>query len=77
VSRDELVVRARAWGEREGHEVRIVFEGARSADDEIAAVATAHVGGSLWVVTSDRGLRRRVAPHAERIVGGGSFARSL
>jgi hypothetical protein len=29
------------------------------------------------VVTSDRELRDRVAAHAERIVGGGSFARQL
>jgi hypothetical protein len=28
-------------------------------------------------VTSDRGLRERVRDHAERIIGGGSFARNL
>jgi hypothetical protein len=32
---------------------------------------------AVWVVTSDRELRRRVEPHAERIIGGGSFAREL
>jgi hypothetical protein len=77
MSGDELVERARAWGEREQHEVRVVFEGERSADDEIAAIAAAHEGGPLWVVTSDRELRGRVGAYAERIVGGGSFARSL
>jgi hypothetical protein len=29
------------------------------------------------VVTSDRELRERIAEHAERLVGGGSFAREL
>ena len=76
LGRDELVERARAWGEREGHDVQVVFEGARAADDEIAALAAAH-DGALWVVTSDRGLRGRVRPYAERIVGGGAFARRL
>jgi hypothetical protein len=83
----ELVARTRAWAERDGHELRIVFDGpppedapdvsgARHADDEIAALAAA-ADGEVWVVTSDRGLRARVAPHAARIVGGGSFARTV
>jgi len=76
LSRDELVARAGAWGEREGHEVRVVFEGERSADDEIAELVTS-LEGPLWVVTSDRGLRARVGDRADRIVGGGSFARSI
>jgi hypothetical protein len=75
LGREELVERARAWGEREGHEVRVVFEGARGADNEIAALASAHEGAPLWVVTSDRGLRGRVSPYADRIIGGGSFVR--
>ena len=54
----------------------MIFEGDRSADDEIAALA-AEVEGPLWVVTSDRELRRRVGPYAERIIGGGSFLRGL
>jgi hypothetical protein len=77
LSREELVERSNAWAEREGHEVWIVFEGELSADDEIAAVAAAHKGAQLWVVTSDRELRRRVDPYADRIVGGGAFARML
>jgi hypothetical protein len=31
----------------------------------------------VWVVTSDRELRERVADHVERVLGGGSFAREL
>ena len=72
---DELERRAAAWGEREGHEVRVVWE---PADDRIAAAAEelAAAGTPVWVVTSDRGLKARV-PGAERILGGGSFARLL
>jgi hypothetical protein len=77
LSREELAARAGAWAEREGHELRVVFEGELSADDEIAALAADHEGRPLWVVTSDRELRRRVAPYAERLIGGGSFVRTL
>jgi hypothetical protein len=75
LARDELELRAGAWGEQEGHEVRVVWE---PADDRIAATAQelAAAGTPVWVVTSDRGLKARV-PGAERILGGGSFARSL
>jgi hypothetical protein len=69
----ELVKRAKAWGSCEGHEVVVVFEGAQPADDEIVQLASMHEG-PLWVVTSDRELRHRVAPYADRIIGGGSFA---
>jgi hypothetical protein len=77
IGRNELVERARAWGSREGHEVVAVFEGARSADDEIVALATAQAPGRVWVVTSDRELRARVAPYADRIIGGGTFAKNI
>ena len=72
---DELERRAAAWGAREGHEVQVVWE---PADDRIAATARelAAAGTPVWVVTSDRGLKARVTG-AERILGGGSFARSL
>jgi hypothetical protein len=75
LGRDELERRAGAWGEQEGHDVRVVWE---PADDRIAATAQelAAAGTPVWVVTSDRGLKARV-PGAERILGGGSFARSL
>jgi hypothetical protein len=76
LSRQELVMRAEAWGSREGYDVVVVFEGARSADDEIVELASAHKG-PLWVVTSDRELRHRVVPYADRIIGGGRFARTV
>jgi hypothetical protein len=76
MTRDELERRAAAWGRENGHDVRVVWEGAESADDRIAREA-GELEPPLWVVTSDRELRSRVAGHAERIVGGGSFARQL
>ena len=45
-------------------------------DDRIAREA-AEVDGPYWLVTSDRGLRNRAAAKAERVIGGGSFAREL
>ena len=72
----ELVDRANAWGKANGHDVVVVWEGAETADDRIAREVT-ELDPPLWVVTSDRELRRRVEPHAERILGGGSFAREL
>jgi rRNA-processing protein FCF1 len=56
--------------------VIVVWEGAESADDRIARLAE-ELPPALWIVTSDRELRSRVADHAERVVGGGSFARQL
>ena len=87
LSPDELVARARAWAAREGHELLIVFDGpppeeapdlvgARHADDEIASLA-AEAGKPVWVVTSDRELRARVRGSAERLLGGGAFARMI
>ena len=73
---EELEERSAAWGEREGHEVRIVWESSESADDQIARLVK-ELGPPVWVVTSDRGLRERVRDHTERIIGGGSFAREL
>jgi hypothetical protein len=87
LSRGELVARARRWAAREGHELLIVFDGEAPeqapdvrgsvyADDEIVRIATA-VDVPCWLVTSDRGLRERVGDRAERVVGGGTFARLL
>ena len=47
-----------------------------SADDCIAreAARLAGDGRRVWLVSSDRGLRQRVAPYVERTIGGGSFA---
>jgi len=86
LSAAELVARTRAWATREGHDAVIVFDGpppevagdlvgVPHADDELAARAQgAH--GPVWLVTSDRSLHSRV-PSAERVLGGGTFARTL
>ena len=59
--------------------VTVVGTGAESADDWIAAYSATHAqdGRPLWVVTSDRELRRRVEPYVERTIGGGAFAGEL
>ena len=74
--RAELMERSRAWGVRHGHGVEVVWEGTGTADDEIARRAD-ELEGEIWIVTSDRGLRERVAGDAARVIGGGSFAREL
>jgi hypothetical protein len=76
IPRDELEDLTSRWADAHGHDARIVWEGSQSADDRIAREVAA-VDGPVWVVTSDRELRERVALHVERIVGGGSFAREL
>ncbi len=76
IPKDELVDLAQAWGDVRGHEVLVVWEGSESADDQIAHLV-AELDRPVWVVTSDRELRERIAPHAERVIGGGSFAREL
>jgi hypothetical protein len=85
VSKEELVARSRAWAEREGADLLVVFDGdppeeapdllgsgRRSADDVIAELE-----GPFWLATSDRALRERVGAKAERVLGGGSFLREL
>ena len=76
IGRAELEQRALAWGQEQGHEVVVVWEGAETADDRIAREVR-ELAPPLWVVTSDRELRARVAAHVEEVVGGGSFARRL
>jgi hypothetical protein len=65
-----------AWAEPDGHDVIVVWEGSESADDRIARDVS-QLTPPVWVVTSDRELRQRVADAAARIIGGGTFARSL
>jgi rRNA-processing protein FCF1 len=65
-----------AWAEREGVRPVVVFEGEETADDRIAREA-AQLDEPYWLVTSDRGLRERAGGRAERVIGGGSFAREL
>lgn len=75
VSRAELVRLVDDWAAREGVEARVIWEGAESADDLI--VREADAVERYWLVTSDRGLRRRAGGRAERVLGGGSFLRQL
>jgi predicted RNA-binding protein with PIN domain len=74
--KEELVERARTWADANGHRVEIVWEGRESADDQIARMVE-EADSPVWVVTSDRALRERVAHRAGRMLGGGSFAREL
>ena len=76
MSREELVELVDKWAEREGVDPVVVFETDETADDRIAR-ETAALDGPYWLVTSDRGLRARVAARAERVIGGGSFVREL
>jgi hypothetical protein len=87
LSPDELVAKTRAWAAREGNDALIVFDGPAPedapdvvgtpyADDEIVRLAQ-DAKPPVWVATSDRGLRDRLAGHTERIIGGGTFARRL
>ncbi len=59
--------------------VEVVGTGGGSADDRIVEEARGRGGEGerLWLVTSDRGLRARVGPYAERTIGGGTFAGEL
>jgi predicted RNA-binding protein with PIN domain len=88
IPESELVDLVRAWGEREGVRVVLVFDGkappgdetigtgAESADDWLAREA-ARLRASdqpFWLVTSDRELRARAGSGADRVIGGGAFA---
>ena len=67
-------------GERELDERTVlVGTGGESADEWIERTTAAYVsaGRPYWLVTSDRALRAAAGVHAERIVGGGAFAREL
>ena len=88
----ELVRRCAAWAAAEGHDLVVVFDGpapdveeakvtvlgtgSESADDRLVLLAE-EAAGEVWLVTSDRELRRRVGDFAERVIGGGSFVREL
>ena len=76
IPRDELAELVERWAERHGVDARVIWEGAETADDRIAREA-ANLDGPYWLVTSDRGLRERAAAKADRVIGGGSFAREL
>ena len=85
---ERLVELVRDWAEQNGVQPLVVFDGraplaaedvvgtwGEIADDWIAREAPAHQ--PYWLVTSDRGLRERAGGGAERVIGGGRFAREL
>ena len=91
LSPERLVELLARWAEAEGVEAIAVFDGpapdgvagieavgtgAESADDWITRRA-AELSEPYVLVTSDRQLRERAGGNAERIVGGGAFAREL
>jgi hypothetical protein len=76
IPRDELEELTERWAEDRGHDARVVWEGAETADDLIAR-EVGELEPPVWVVTSDRDLRDRIGDRADRIIGGGSFAREL
>jgi hypothetical protein len=79
VSGDELERLAALWAEANGVHADVVWEGETTADDAIAgrAAELAATGTPYWLATSDRELRERAGPNAERVIGGGSFLREL
>ena len=76
LGRDELAALTENWASREGHRALVFFEGEETADDAIARWA-AVPEGPYWLVTSDRQLRERAGGRAQRVIGGGTFARML
>ncbi len=91
LSPERLVELLAEWAEREGVDAVAVFDGpapepvegvevvgttSESADDWIAR-RSAELEEPYMLVTSDRELRKRAGEGAERIVGGGAFAREL
>jgi hypothetical protein len=92
IPEDELVELAQRWAADRGHRPVIVFDGRapvdapdvvgtgrESADDWLTreAARLRESGEPFWLVTSDRELRDRAGGGAERVIGGGSFAREL
>lgn len=89
LSDSELVELAQRWADGQGHEAVIVFDGRapagaigtgrESADDWLAreAARLAEAGEPYWLVTSDRELRERAGLGADKVTGGGRFAREL
>ena len=91
LSPERLVELLARWADSEGAEAVAVFDGpapepvagvevvgtgSESADDWITRKA-AELTEPYVLVTSDRELRERAGGNAERIVGGGAFAREL
>ena len=92
IPEEEVVELARRWADERGQNAVIVFDGSvgveapdvvgtgrESADDWLTrdAERLAKAGKPFWLVTSDRELRERAGGSAERVIGGGAFARAL
>jgi hypothetical protein len=91
LSPERLVELLARWAEAEGAEAIAVFDG--PAPEAVAGVEVVGTGGESaddWItrraaelsepyvlVTSDRELRERAGGNADRIIGGGAFAREL
>jgi hypothetical protein len=91
LSPERLIELLACWAQAEGAEAVAVFDGpapeavagvevvgtgAESADDWITRRA-ADLSEPYVLVTSDRELRERAGGNADRIIGGGAFAREL
>jgi hypothetical protein len=74
-----IVFDGRAPQEQLGDDCAVVGTGAESADEWLIreAARLRDAGKQFWLVTSDRALRDAAAPGAERVIGGGAFARQL
>jgi predicted RNA-binding protein with PIN domain len=70
------VALAEDWGKKNDVDVRVVFEPEDETADEWL-IREASRFAPYWLVTSDRELRELAGPGAERVIGGGSFAREL
>ena len=67
---------AEDWGRERDVDVRVVFEPEDETADEWL-IREASRFAPYWLVTSDRELRELAGGEAERVIGGGSFAREL
>jgi predicted RNA-binding protein with PIN domain len=91
LSPDRLVELLAQWAETEGAEAIAVFDGpAPPGVEGVEVVGTGRESADDWItrraaelaepyvlVTSDRELRDRAGGNAERVIGGGAFARDL
>ena len=64
------------WGRRTTSRSRVVFEPKGETADEWLIREAARFT-PYWLVTSDRELRELAGPGAERVIGGGTFAKEL
>ena len=91
LSPERLVELLARWAQAEGVQATAVFDGpAPAALPGVEVVGTGRESADDWItrrvadldepymlVTSDRELRERAGANADRIVGGGTFAREL